>query len=259
PRVMINDHSSDMMAYGEERFLLVNDMMPKLKERFSRPNHGYQELLLRYGQLNSQRTSMASAISRYIGGVYVDRSFVGQETDAQPYTPVPLDSQKKAMELLGKYVYAPDAFETDYALFPYLQRQRRGFNFFSSTEDYKPQNTFRSLQVSTLSHILHPTTLARISNSSLYGNDYSVAEVMQDLTANIFDADLDGRVDLIRQNLQTDYVSALSGILEAKTGYDHASKAAALATLTAIKLKLDGTSSGSDLQTDAHRKNLIFL
>ncbi|MFC3198681.1 zinc-dependent metalloprotease [Parapedobacter deserti] len=259
PRVNVNDNSSDMMAYGEERFLLVNDMMPKLKERYSRPNQSYQELLQRYGQLNRQRADMANAISRYIGGVYVDRSFVGQDSDVKPYTPVPLELQKKAMELLGKYVYAPDAFAEDYSLFPYLQPQRRGFNFFSGTEDYKPQNTFRSLQVSTLSHILHPTTLSRVSNSSLYGNEYSVAEVMHDLTANIFDADLAGSVSLIRQNLQTDYVAALSSILEAKTGYDHASKAAALATLTAIKAKLNGASSGSDLQTSAHRKNLQFL
>ncbi|MFB2119431.1 zinc-dependent metalloprotease [Parapedobacter sp. 2B3] len=258
PRVMINDHSSDMMAYGEERFLLVNDMMPKLKERFSRPNQGYQELLLRYGQLNSQRASMASAISRYIGGVYVDRSFVGQGTDAKPYTPVPLDIQKKAMELLGTYVFAPDAFEVDYTLFPYLQRQRRGFNFFSSTEDYKPQNTFRSLQVSTLSHILHPTTLTRISNSSLYGNEYSVTDVMKDLTNHIFAADLSGHVNLIRQNLQTDYVQALIGILEAKTGYDHASKAAALVTLTDLKGKLGG-ANGADAQTAAHRQSLRFM
>ncbi|MGK6351892.1 zinc-dependent metalloprotease [Parapedobacter sp. DT-150] len=259
PRVNVNDHSNDMMAYGEERFLLVNDMMPKLKARFSKPDQSYQELLQRYSQLNGQRSSMAAAISRYIGGVYVDRSFVGQETDANPYTPVPVELQKKAMELLGKYIFAPDAFKDDYSLFPYLQPQRRGFNFFSGTEDYKPQNTFRSLQVSTLSHILHPTTLSRVNNSTLYGNTYPVAEVMQDLTANIFDADLGGSVNLVRQNLQTDYVSALSGILKAETGYDYASKAAALAALMDLKTKLEGGATGADIQTAAHRKNLVFL
>lgn len=259
PRVMINDNSNDMMAYGEERFLLVNDMIPKLKERFSRPNQSYQELLQRYTQLNIQRANMAAAISRYIGGVYVDRSFVGQQTETKPYTPVPLDLQKKAMELLGNYVYAPDAFEADDGLFPYLQQQRRGFNFFSGTEDYKPQNTFRSLQVSTLSHILHPTTLSRISNSSLYGNTYSVTEVMQDLTVNIFDADRGGNVNLIRQNLQTDYVKALIGILEAKTGYDYAAKAGALAALTDLKSELGAAPSGTDAQTAAHRQGLRFL
>ena len=82
---------------------------------------------------------------------------------------------------------------------------------------------------------------------------------MRDLTATIFDADLGGSVNLIRQNLQTDYVAALIGIMEAKTGYDYASKAGALATLEALKVKLDGATSGSDLQTAAHRKNLLFM
>lgn len=258
PRVNVNDHSNDMMVYGEERLLLVNDMMARLKVRFSRPNASYQELLVRYGQLNRQRSDMANAISRYIGGVYVDRSFVGQQADTQPYTPVPLETQKKAMELLGRYIYAPDAFAADYPLFPYLQPQRRGFDFFSGTEDYKPQNTFRSLQTATLSHILHPTTLSRINNSSLYGNAYSVAEVMADLTSNIFEVDLHSDVNLIRQNLQTVYVNALKGILEATAGYDHASKAASLATLMDIREKLQ-RSAGADPQTVAHRKHLVFV
>lgn len=259
PRVNINDHSNDMMTYGEERFLLINDMMPKLKDRFSRPNRSYHELLQRYAQLNNQRANMADAISRYVGGVYVDRSFVGQQMDAKPFTPVPLATQKKAMELLGKYVFAPDAFAADAGLFPYLQPQRRGFNFFSGTEDYKPQNTFRSMHLRVLSHILHPTTMSRINNSTLYGNEYPVAEVLRDLTAHIFDADLQGTVSLVRQNLQTEYVQALSGILDARAGYDHASKAAALATLTDIRAKLGSAASGGDIQTDAHRRNLLFL
>jgi len=258
PRVNINDHSNDMMAYGEERLLLVIDIMTKLKGRFSRPNQSYQELLVRYGQLNRQRADMANAISRYIGGVYVDRSFVGQQTDTQPYTPVPRETQKKAMELLGRYIYAPDAFAADYPLFPYLQPQRRGFGFFSGTEDYKPQNTFRSIQAATLSHILHPTTLSRINNSTLYGNAYPVAEVMADLTANIFEADLQSDVNLIRQNLQTTYVNALIGILESTAGYDYASKAASFATLIELKEKLKG-AGGPALQTTAHRKHLLFL
>src|SRR5690606_8110525 len=100
-------------------------------------------------------------------------------------------------------------------------------------------------------------TLARISNSSLYGNEYSVTDVMKDLTTNIFAADLGGNVNLIRQNLQADYVQALIGILEAKAGYDHASKAAALATLNDLKAQL-ADATGADAQTAAHRQSLRF-
>ncbi|WP_036601375.1 zinc-dependent metalloprotease [Olivibacter sitiensis] len=259
PRVNIYDQTNDMMAYGEERFLLVNDMLPKLKERFSKPNQSYQELRQRYLQLNGQRASVAAALSRYIGGVYVDRSFVGQKTSAAPFTPVPVAEQKKALELLNQYVFAPDAFDADAPLFPYLQIQRRGFGFFGNTEDYKPQSSFISLQLSVLAHILHPTTLTRINNSGLYGNTYSVAEVMKDLTDDIFDADLKSDVSLIRQNLQTEFVKAASGIVAAPAGYDNASKAAALATLVKVKNKLSGSLSGYDEQTNAHRANLVFL
>jgi hypothetical protein len=37
PRVMVNDMSSDMVAYAEDRFGLVNSLMGKLKEKYSKP------------------------------------------------------------------------------------------------------------------------------------------------------------------------------------------------------------------------------
>lgn len=259
PRVNINDHTNDMVTYGEDRFKLINTMMPKLKTRFSKPNQSYQELRARYNQLNGQRSSMAAALSRFIGGVYVDRSFVGQNTSTKPFTPVPVDYQKKSLDLLAKYIFAPDAFDADKELFPYLQIQRRGFGFSGSTEDIKPLNSFMALQMSTLAQILHPTTLTRINNSSLYGNTYSVAAVMNDLTSDIFDADLGKNVNPFRQNLQTEYVKAAASIANAPAGYDNASKAAAFATLANIKSKLANATSGNDEQTNAHRKNLIYL
>ncbi|MES2455116.1 MAG: zinc-dependent metalloprotease [Bacteroidota bacterium] len=259
PRVNVNDQTNDMVTYGEDRFKLINTMMPKLKDRFSKPNQSYQELRSRYQQLNGQRASMASALSRFIGGVYVDRSFVGQKTTTAPFTPVPVDYQKKSLALLSKYIFAPDAFDADKSLFPYLQLQRRGFGFFGNNEDIKPLNSFMSLQLSTLAQILHPNTMARISNSSLYGNTYSVASVMNDLTGDIFDADLGKDVNPFRQNLQTEFVKAAIGITAAPAGYDNASKAAALSTLSNIKTKLAGSMTGNDEQTVAHRKTLVFM
>lgn len=258
PRVNVNDHTNDMVTYGEDRFKLINTMMPKLKERFSKPNQSYQELRSRYFQLNGQRSSMAAALSRYIGGVYVDRSFVGQQTSTTPFTPVPEAYQKKALGLLSKYVFSPTAFDADKALFPYLQVQRRGFGFFGNNEDIKPQSTFLSIQLGTLAQLLHPATLSRINNSGLYGNTYSVASVMNDLSEDIFAADLKSNVNLFRQNLQTEYVKATAAILAAPAGYDNASKAAALSTLLKVKGQL-ATATSTDEQTKAHRTALTFL
>jgi hypothetical protein len=258
PRVNVNDQTNDMVVYGEDRFNMINTMIPKLKARFSKEGQSYQELRSRYLQLNGQRNSMAAALSRYVGGVYVDRSFVGQETSAAPFTPVPEAYQKQALALLSKYIFAPDAFDADKAIFPYLQIQRRGFGFMGNNEDFKPQTTFLSLQMSTLAQLLHPGTLSRINNSGLYGNTYSVASVMNDLSDDIFAADLKSNVNLFRQNLQTEYIKATAAIVAAPGGYDNASKAAALSTLTKVKGQL-ATAVSTDDQTKAHRTALNFL
>jgi hypothetical protein len=257
PRVMINDMSSDAVAFAEDRLKLVNSMMPKLRTRFAKPDQSYAELRSRWGQLNSQRNQQLTAVSRYIGGVYVDRSFVGQETSVKPFTPVPVAYQKKAMAVMSKYAFAPDAFDADSSLFPYLQTQRRGYNFFGAPENIKPQNTFMAIQTSILSELLHPATMERISSSSLYGNTYSVASVLMDVNKAIFDADLRTDVNLYRQNLQTMYVKGLAGIVNANGGYDAASKAAALAALRKIRTQLTTAVSPNE-QTKAHRASLIF-
>ncbi|HRP58177.1 zinc-dependent metalloprotease [Agriterribacter sp.] len=260
PRVMINDMSNDMMAYAEDRFKLVDRMIPKLKERYSRPGQSYQQLRQRYLMLQSQRAQMANAVSRYIGGVYVDRSFAGQNTTAKPFTPVPVETQKKALALLNKYIFSPGVFNADALLYPYLQLQRRGFNFFRSTEDYKPQSTVQSIQLSVLTQLLHPVTLQRINNSGLYGNRYSTADLTADLNKYFFAADLKTNVNLYRINLQTEYVKALASIATSSlpNAYDNASRAAALSSLKKIKSML-GTAVSANEQTRAHRTNLNFI
>ena len=259
PRVMVNDMSSDMVAYADDRFKLVNILMGKLKDKYSKPDKSYMELRNRYGTLNGQRYSMAQAVSRYIGGVYVDRSFPGQHATVKPFTPVPATYQKKALALLGKYVFAPDAFDADSKLIPYLQAQRRGYNFFGTPEDPKPQNTVLFVQTGVLQHLLSANTMQRISSSGLYGNTYSLADVMNDLTKSIFTGDKPGTVNLYRQNLQTYYVKSLAKIVDAAVSpYDDASRAASFYTLKKIKTQLAAAVS-ADEQTKAHRANLIFL
>ncbi|HYC29622.1 MAG TPA: zinc-dependent metalloprotease, partial [Chitinophagaceae bacterium] len=201
------------------------------------------------------------AVSRYVGGVYIDRSFVGQEGAGKPLTPVPLATQKKAMEVLTKYVFAPDAFSGDEQLFAYLQSQRRGFNFFNGTEDPKITSQYTGMQAfGGLAHILHPVTLQRITNTRLYGNQYSVADVMSDLTKGIFSADLAGKVNVYRQYLQTQYVKSMAAIIntQANSPYDDVSKAAALYNLKKIKGML-ATAVSPDEETKAHRAGLVFI
>jgi hypothetical protein len=259
PRVNINDLSSDAIGYAEERFKLVNSLMGKLVNKYSREGQSYAELRARYNTLNGQRNAMINAVSRYVGGVYIDRSYPEQKSLTKPYTPVSLATQKRAMEIMSKYVFAPDAFDADAQVFPYLQIQRRGFNQPGNGEDYKVTNNVLALQVNgTLAHIMNPSTLQRITNTRLYGNQYSAADVMNDLVKGIFDADINGNVNVYRQYLQTSFVAGATQLVASTSPFDNVSKAAALYTIKKLRTKLAAAPSTNE-ETKAHRANMIFL
>lgn len=257
PRVNIMDHTSDAIGYAEDRFKIVNATIPKLVAKYAKDGQSYAELRARYGNLLGQRMNMISAVSRYIGGVYVDRSFPEQKSETKPFTPVSLATQKKAMDVLTKYAFAPNAFDVDAQVYPYLQMQRRGFNQPGSGEDFRATANILQMQANgALAHILHPATLQRITNSRLYGNQYSAADVMNDLQKGIFSADIATNVNVYRQYLQGIFVKGLAGILEAKD-YDDVAKAAALNTLKKIKAQL-ATAVSTNEETKAHRAALLF-
>ncbi|RYY97557.1 MAG: DUF5117 domain-containing protein [Chitinophagaceae bacterium] len=259
PRANTNDLSSDAIGYAAGRLELVNGLVPKLVARYSKPGQSYAELRARYGSLQVQRQQMIGAVSRYVGGVYVDRSFPDSATKPKPFTPVPLTEQKRAVAMLNKYVFAPDAFAGDAAVLPYLQPQRRGFSQNAWGDDYKATGAALAQQVNgALAHLLHPATLLRLTNSRLYGNRYAVADLLQDLHAGIFGADKAGSVNVFRQNLQTEYVRYLVEIVADKYGqYDAIAGAAALEALQQVRRE-QSVAPSPNAETKAHRANLVY-
>lgn len=259
PQISDMDMSNDMVTYAEERFKTVNSAMALLKNRFVKPGHSYEDFRARYFALNYQRYFMTFNLSRQIGGIYVDRSFPEQQSPAKPFTPVPAAYQKSAMKMLSKYIFSPKAFDSDTQLYPYLQMQRRGFNFWSSTEDPKILTTVADLQNIAFNLVLHPVALSRSASSTLYGNTYTVAEIMADLVTACFSEDMVTNVNAFRQIVQTELVQRLIEIVndDAKK-YDTSAKAAAYYNLRALRVSLDSVLKG-DTQTKAHRSNLIYL
>ncbi len=84
-----------------------------------------------------------------------------------------------------------------------------------------------------------------------------MASLLNDLSGMVFDEDLKTEVHLIRQNLQTAYLTRLISI-QSGEAYDPASKAAAYSAMVAVKKKLKKASS-PDEQTKSHRAYLDYL
>ena len=259
PRVMINDMSADPIGYAVDRFEVVDGLTSDLVRKYSRPGQSYHELRSAYLILSGQQSNAAGVVSRYIGGVYVNRALAGQPGATQPFTPVSRAEQKRAMRTLEQHVFSPDAFKAPGELYAHLQMQRRGFEFFGTTEDPKIHERTLNIQRGVLNHLLNPRVMTRITDTRQYGNQYPLTEVMSDLTSAIFAADLRGNVNTFRQQLQMEYVNRLLAIVNAPVTapFDQPSRAAALAGLHSVERMLRSRSA-ANAETQAHTRLVLF-
>ncbi|MFY0599703.1 MAG: zinc-dependent metalloprotease [Cyclobacteriaceae bacterium] len=259
PRINVGDMSSDAIDFATQRIELGREVLEEVMSKYgNETNKSYNDLRIAYLIASGQQFSSASTISRYVGGVYLDRAFIGQDGGTKPFTPVERETQVKAMKALNKYFFAPDAFETESEIFNYLQTQRRGFDHFSSPEDPKLHSRFLGLQTGILAHLLHANVMNRMIDTELYGNEYSLSEMMTDLHKAIFSADAYKSVNSIRQNLQVEYVKKLSSILNSKgNAYMHVARSMALYNLKSART-IASRQSG-DIATKAHRQHLAYL
>jgi hypothetical protein len=258
PRVNINTLSSDPIGFSTQRFQQVNQAMAGLRDQYAMPGESYHEMRTAYLILTGEYANAANAVSRFVGGVYVDRAVAGQPGATQPFTPVARRDQKRAMDALTQHVFAPNAFAVPADLAPFLAMQRRGFNHGGMPEEPQIHARALNIQRNILNHLLHPRVLTRMVDSRLYGNEYPVVEMMGDLTDAVFAADARGNVNTFRQNLQLEYVGRLATIATGQnTAFDNVAQSAAMQNLRRVERMLAG-KSGVNAETQAHTAHVLF-
>ncbi len=217
PRVMIGDLSSDAMGFAESQVKMIEEKLELLfKDYNSQGFESYQPLVSQYSVLLGSYGTQMGVISRYIGGVFVERFTPGQTELTKPYTPVSREQQKRAMSLLREHLFNPNAINIPNGVGNYLQKQRRGFNFFGSSEEPKMQEAIQRIQENVLAHLLHPNVLARMSEYSALGGNYSTFEMLNDLSFAFFESDLNTLPDPVRQNIQIFYTEKLIKMIQNK-------------------------------------------
>jgi hypothetical protein len=180
-----------------------------------------------------------------------------------PYTPVAATEQRRAMQVLNTYLFAPDVLAGAQPLFVRLQPQRRGFDFYGEPEDPKIHESLLRSQKSVLRHLLHPNTLQRLTDTQTYGGEYSVIEMLETLTKGVFAADLDGNVNSYRQNLQVEFVNMVLAAMNLEAN-GHNIRSALFAQLLKLGEALRSKIQGSDFAalsaaTQAHSRYLDFI
>ena len=163
------------------------------------------------------------------------------------------------MNAIKNYVFAPNAFTSPNDIYGYLARQRRGQDFRGGPEDPKIHAFVLGYQTRVLSHLMHPNTLQRIMDSSLYGNQYELSAFMSDLDDAIFKVDIKGSVNTFRQNLQAVYVKRLIDMVTGKSSDRFKVPAKSLAVYHLNIIMKRTKRSKGDVSSIAHRVHLNTL
>jgi len=256
PRAMINDLTNDPITYSAQRIELVNHAQKELPDKFANKAESWEEYRNAHKIILREHQRALEVVSRYIGGVYVERSNPQDLNRKEPYTPTPSEEQRRAMSILSKHAFSSEAFPINASLLSKVQLERRMFDLRGEHEDPQMHKIILGIQNKVLDHILGAWTLARITDTQLYGNDYSVYEVIDDLTEAIFLEDISSEVSSVRRNLQTSYVRRLISIL-AEDYYDEFATAAAYNSLRDIEKLMKKSSSHEP--TKAHRKLILWI
>lgn len=260
PHINIYDLSSDAIGYAEMRLAHLRVVQDRLPEQYE--GKTYQGLVNAFASLMSQYQRSGGVVSRYVGGVHINRQ-PPNSVKTPPYSPVAATEQRRAMQVLNTYLFAPDVLADAQSLFVRLQPQRRGFDFYGETEDPKIHESLLLSQKSVLRHLLHPNTLQRLTDTQTYGGEYSVIEMLETLTKGVFAADLDGNVNSYRQNLQVEFVNMVLAAMNLEAN-GHNIRSALFAQLLKLGEALRSKIQGSDFAalsaaTQAHSRYLDFI
>jgi hypothetical protein len=127
PRVNIYDLSSDSIGHAVSQMALMQTTLNKMTDWTPEEGNSYQQTVNGVALIVRLWGISAGVISRWVGGVYVDRAVVGQSEDTEPLRPVERSQQKRAMDALSAHLFAPDAFDVNGALWRTTAPERRGF------------------------------------------------------------------------------------------------------------------------------------
>ena len=253
PDAMIYDLSSDPIQHSVDKIYMILKIAKNLKENYTKSNDTYEELYRSYRTLLFSYYQSLNIISRRIGGVKVDLSHTNQNSYKKPFETVDPTIQKEALNIISKYGFS-NKFLLEPDLIPFLQKQRRGFTV---SDDPGIHELVLRYQNRLLDHLLNAKVLKRITNSTLYGNDYDISSYVFDLRNYIFEYDDSYNISTLKQNLQISFVNRLLRIVDDKSNFDNISKASTYNNLEWLLKNINSTSG--NISTRQHNKYIKYI
>ncbi len=217
PYVTRFDLGRDPIAYWELVLKDTDELLRVLPTRVPRPGESYYEFTRYFFGTLANFSQAAVQLSRFIGGLQTRRNFRDDPKAQPPSQPIDGATQRRALNLLVKYIFSESAFNLPKSYFNKLApNPTRGGG--PIPPDTPVRDFISNIQRVTLSRLFAPDTLRRVVNNEFKvsnpKNAFTLAEMFRSLQDAIWSEAATGKpVSALRRLLQRAHLQQMTDLL----------------------------------------------
>ena len=259
PYVVRFDNSANPLVDAEKEISIAKLLLSNADAHYPRPGRPFSDLTRVVNLALRQTLQQSMTAVRFVGGVHGNRNFSGDPQQKSTLAPVDPTSQRAALALISKNLFAPASFE-------FSEKMLMNLSAAPFSENYDPvaiKDVISGSQRAILSMLLSGDTLSRVSNNSFKWGErkdkFTLTELYSTLARDVYSEVGTGKaVDPLRRDLQrflTDVLIRQS--LSPAGSVDNDARMLAFHHLRTIGSRLAKAKS-TDSTTAIHLKDLQF-
>ncbi|MEO6991198.1 MAG: zinc-dependent metalloprotease [Candidatus Baltobacteraceae bacterium] len=282
PRSEQGDLTNDPLGWCAVQQKMTVGLMATLNRRLPHQNDAYEGERDAFRTLLGRYDACAQLPTHFIGGQYLSRAHRGDPHAEPPIVPVPRAEQRRAFELLDRYLFAANPLPVSPALLSHLTYSEWagygyvGFPGYGNLPEWAyappPRHDLNLVerigqqQDRALAQMFQPLVLQRLVAGPTETTDphaMTLADLFDWMNASVF-RELHNRpartIPLLRRNLQDAYARTLIGLaLSPPEGTPDDATALAHADLLALRGSLESSlrARAPDRVTTAHVDDLL--
>jgi hypothetical protein len=194
PQIARFDLSSDPLAYDRDMLVLNESIAKTLNHRYPGDTRSYQEIRASLVTILNNELSAIDLAAHYIGGIYTSRAHRGQAGSGPPFRSISRVEQRRAFDLIDRYVFSASAFKYSPQLLNELTMTRFGFHWDSGDlrrPDFPLREVVAEIQDDAIAAMFSAPNLARIADQSLKvarpGDTMTLADLFSWTNGAVFD------------------------------------------------------------------------
>ena len=277
PRVEQGILTNDPIGWCAVQLEMDRGLLAHLNDRFPAVGAAYEDETQAFHTVMGGYRNCAEMPAHYIGGQYLSRAHRGDPGAEAPIVPVSFADQRRAFDLLDRYLFAANAWQIAPATLAHLSYSEWsgygyvGFEGYGNLPkfSYDPPerhdvpigDLIGKMQAAAIAQMFMPAVLSRISDGSseIGGRTMHVADLFSWMHRSVF-TELRGKstagsIDRFRRNLQQQYLETLIALYASPAAGSPAdARALAHTELTALlgETARAGHAPNLDRETSAH-------